>query len=140
MKQYQNDAIAMMRRLAPPMKSVSDDVLLAWVELAEMLIACESKFGDDFYKALALFALHMMLAGGAYKGDDEDIDSYSTRLTSYTLSGEFSQTFAAVSESSSLSGWLASTPWGNMYRMMLRKAGGGFGLMVGGGQSRGCCR
>lgn len=131
------EVVTYIGRLAPPMKGVDPDLLSAWVELAEMFV-CNKRFGDDQVKALALYTMHLMVLDGAMKQDGESIASYSRRIASFSLSGEFSQTFTEVSSNAS-SDPLSQTPWGKMYKILLRKKGGGFGIITGahGGCHRG---
>ena len=127
-----DEVIAKMRALAPPLTKVSDDILTAWLTLATEFV-CTSKFGDSINTALALMTMHLMFLDGAMKQENESVDSYSRRVASFTLSGEFSQTFDRVSESTDNE--LLSTPWGKMYWRMLKMRGGGFGLIT----ARGRC-
>lgn len=130
-----SEVIEQMRALAPALKSVSDETLTVWVSLAEEFV-CSKRFGDAYVKALALYTMHLMFADGAMKSEKESVTSYSRRVTQYTLSGEFSMSYGAVSSDASATG-LNSTPWGKMYKILNRKKGGGFGLMVG---AHGGCR
>lgn len=116
-------------KLAPPMRDVSPALLHAWVELATDFV-CERRFGDKYERALALYTLHLMTLDGAMKQEGESVDSYSRRLSSFSLSGEFSQSFDRVSNDSSGKA-IRQTPWGKMYEALNRKRGGGFGLVSG---------
>ena len=127
--------INFMRALVPALKSVPNETINVWIDLAKLFV-CDGRFGEDGYKAIALYALHLMLADGALKGESEGLDSYSQRMASYSLSGEFSITYASGSGASSST--LRSTPWGNMYLNLLRKKGGGFGLVTSAGRGCGC--
>lgn len=118
-----------IRAIAPPMKAVSNEILVAWIELAELYV-CRSRFGDQYPQALALYTLHLMALDGAMKQDGESADSYSRRVASFTLNGEFSQTFDRVSNDTSGKA-IRQTPWGKMYEQLNRKRGGGFGLVSG---------
>lgn len=131
----QDEAVERIKKIAPPMKKVDPDLLVAWVEMAEIFV-CEDKFGTLYPKALALYALHIMTLEGAMKQEGETVDSYSRRLMSFSLSGEFSQTYGAVS-SDTAGKSINRTPWGKMYMTLLRMKGGGFGLITSG---RGGCR
>lgn len=130
-----DDIIDQIIRLAPPMSGVSRDLISAWVEMAEMLI-CSDRFGADYNKAVALFTLHLMTLDGMVRQEGETLGSYSQRVTSFSLSGEFSKSYA-YSNTSGTGSVLSSTPFGNLYKMLLRKKGGGFGLIS---VARGCCR
>jgi hypothetical protein len=127
------DVIDKMRSLAPPLKEVPEELLTAWVVLAEEFV-CASKFGDSIITALALMTMHLMFLDGAMKQEGESVESYSQRVSSFTLTGEFSQTFDRVSSASDNE--MLSTPWGKMYWRMLKMRGGGFGLMTAGGLHR----
>ena len=78
--------------------------------------------------------MHLMFLDGAMKQEGESVESYSQRVASFTLTGEFSQTFDRVSSASDNE--MLSTPWGKMYWRMLKMRGGGFGLMTAGGLHR----
>lgn len=121
-------------KLAPPMKGLDPDLLAAWVELAELFV-CPNRFGDKYVNAMALYTMHLMTLDGAMKQDGESISSYSQRITSFSLSGEFSQSFGQVTSNTDGS-TLSQTPWGKMYRILLRKKGGGLGILT---ASRGGC-
>lgn len=116
-------------KLAPPMREVSPALLDAWVELARDFV-CERRFGDRYERALALYTLHLMTLDGAMKQEGESVESYSRRVASFSLSGEFSQTFDRLSGDQSGNA-LRQTPWGKMYEVLNRKKGGGFGLVSG---------
>ncbi|WP_236528161.1 DUF4054 domain-containing protein, partial [Escherichia coli] len=79
-----------------------------------------SRFGDSYYKALALYTLHLMVLDGAMKQDGDSVESYSQRVSSFSLTGEFSQTFDRVS-SDSTGKEIRQTPWGKMYEILLKK-------------------
>lgn len=124
--------IAFMRSLVPALSVVPDERIDVWVDLARLYV-CESKFGSDSDRAVGLYALHLMLYDGAFKAAGESLDSYGKRMASYSLSGEFSISYDTQSAAS---GDLSSSQFGRMYRSLLRKKGGGFGLItsaVGGG-------
>lgn len=121
--------IEQMRILAPALKTVDPDTLKAWIALAEMFV-CESRFGAQYDKALALYTMHLMFLDGAMKAESESLSSYSRRVTSYTLSGEFSMTYGAVSQNSDGRS-ISQTPWGKMYDLLNKKKGGGFGIITG---------
>lgn len=123
------DVIDKMRSLAPPLKKVPDELLTAWVVLAEGFV-CKSRFGDSIVTAIALMTMHLMFLDGAMKQEGESLESYTQRVASFTLTGEFSQTFDRVSASSDNE--MLSTPWGKMYWRMLKMRGGGFGLLTAG--------
>lgn len=129
------DIIEQIHKLAPPMREVDEGLLLAWVELAQEFV-CRHRFKDAYAKAVALYALHLMTLDGAMKQEGESVDSYSKRVASFTLSGEFSQTFDRVSADNS-GKQIRQTPWGKMYEVLNRKRGGGFGLVTG-FRRRGC--
>ena len=131
-----DDVIVQIIKLAPPMKQVDPELLVAWIELAESFV-CEKRFKTDYNKALALYTLHLMTLDGAMKQDGESVESYSRRVASFSLSGEFSQTFDRVSADSS-GKEIRQTPWGKMYEVLNRKKGGGFGLVSGLRRRRGC--
>lgn len=121
-------AYQFMIALAPALKRVDKDQIMAFVLLASDFV-CKSRFGEKYHRALALYTLHCMFLDGALKEESEGIEEYSRRIASFTLTGEFSQTFAAVSENADNS--ITSTPWGKQYRVLLMKCGGGFGLIAG---------
>ena len=118
-----------IQRLAPPMKAVNVEIIAAWIDLASEFVS-PSRFGDAYYKALALYTLHLMALDGAMKQEGENVESYSRRVASFSLTGEFSQTFDRVSADSS-GKTIRQTPWGKMYELLLKKKGGGFGLISG---------
>lgn len=126
--------IAQMRRLVPALKKVSDETLTAWVEMADMFV-CRKTFKDNYVKALALYTLHLAFLDGALKGEEESLDSYSRRVASFALTGEFSQTFAEVTKNNT-DNPLLSTPWGKMFDTLNRRKRGRFALMTG---ARGGC-
>ena len=131
-----NDAIlAFMRSLVPALKAVDDEAINVWIDLARLYV-CESKFGADKDKAVGLYALHLMIADGAFKGENVSMEAYSRRMASHSLSGEFSITYDTKSAAS---GDLSSSQFGRMYKALLRKKGGGFGLITSaGGGGCGC--
>lgn len=135
MNDYQ-EILVIMRRLAPPLNSVPDELLTAWVELASMFV-CGHKFKDKYPQALALYTMHLMFLDGAMKTEDEDVESYSRRTTEYSLSGEFTERFASISSENQSGKVIRSTPWGKMYEILNKKMGGGFGLITG---FKGGCR
>ena len=116
-------------KLAPPMREVDPALLYAWVELATDFV-CQHRFGDKYERALALYTLHLMTLDGAMKQDGESVESYSRRVASFSVSGEFSQTFDRVSNDQSGKA-IRQTPWGKMYEQLNRIKGGGFGLVSG---------
>lgn len=118
-----------IRAIAPPMKGVQDEIIVAWIELAELYV-CKKRFGDKYAQAMALYTLHLMTLDGAMKQDGESVDSYSRRVASFSLTGEFSQTFDRISNDTSGKA-IRQTPWGKMYEALNRKCGGGFGLVSG---------
>ena len=117
-------------RLAPPMKQVDPMLIEAWIELAREMV-CAKRFKSSYNKALALYTLHLMTLDGAMKQEGDGVDSYSQRVSSFSLNGEFSQTFDRVSASDSSEKQIRQTPWGKMYETLNRKYGGGFGLISG---------
>lgn len=131
-----NDAIlAFMHSLVPALKAVDDEAINVWIDLARLYV-CESKFGADKDKAVGLYALHLMIADGAFKGENASMEAYSRRMASHSLSGEFSITYDTQSAAS---GDLSSSQFGRMYKALLRKKGGGFGLITSaGGGGCGC--
>lgn len=116
-------------KLAPPMRDVSPAIVYAWIELAQDFV-CQKRFGERYERALALYTLHLMALDGAMKQEGDSVESYSRRVASFALSGEFSQTFDRVSNDTS-GNQLRQTPWGKMYEALNRKKGGGFGLISG---------
>ncbi|QBQ80857.1 hypothetical protein MM01_00022 [Escherichia phage vB_EcoS_MM01] len=127
--------IAFMRSLVPALSAVPDETIDVWVDLARLYV-CESKFGIDSDRAVGLYALHLMLSDGAFKASGESLDSYGKRMASYSLSGEFSISYDTQSAAS---GDLSSSQFGRMYKALLRKKGGGFGLITSaGGGGCGC--
>ena len=118
-----------IQRLAPPMKEVDVEVIVAWVDLASEFVN-PSRFGKSYFKALALYTLHLMTLDGAMKQEGESVESYSRRTASFSLTGEFSQTFDRVSSDNSGKA-IRQTPWGKMYELLLKKKGGGFGIISG---------
>lgn len=131
----ESEVLSIMRKLAPALKRVENETLSAWIALAEMFV-CEHKFGDKYNYAIALYTMHLMFLDGAMKGEKESIENYSRRVTSYSLSGEFSTSYGAVTQNQSGRS-INSTPWGKMYDVLNKKKGGGFGLISG---IRGCGR
>ena len=123
------DVIDQIVKLAPPFAEVDPALLQAWIELAEEFV-CKKRFKDSYTKAVALYTLHLMTLDGAMKQEGESVESYSQRVASFSLTGEFSQTFDRVSSDSS-GKEIRQTPWGKMYEALNRKRGGGFGLVTG---------
>lgn len=123
------EIVEQIQKIAPPMKQIDPDLLTAWIELAEEFV-CKKRFKDSYTKAVALYTLHLMTLDGAMKQEGESVESYSQRVASFSLSGEFSQTFDRVSADSS-GKEIRQTPWGKMYEALNRKRGGGFGLVTG---------
>lgn len=123
------DVIDQIVKIAPPFAEVDPALLQAWVELAEEFV-CKKRFKDSYTKAVALYTLHLMTLDGAMKQEGESVESYSQRVASFSLTGEFSQTFDRVSSDSS-GKEIRQTPWGKMYEALNRKRGGGFGLVTG---------
>lgn len=126
-EQDKQEAIEIMRKLVKSLASFEDETLDVWVETAAMFV-CSDKFGENFSRALALYTLHLMFLDGAFK-ETTDIEEYSRRVASFSLSGEFSQTFATTTADTSGNS-LRGTPWGKMYEMLNKKMGGGFGLIT----------
>lgn len=116
-------------KLAPAFRKVDPELIAAWVELAQDFV-CKKHFKDKYNRAVALYTLHLMTLDGAMKEEGESIESYSQRVSSFSLTGEFSQTFDRVSADSS-GKTIRQTPWGKMYELLLKKKGGGFGLISG---------
>lgn len=123
-------------KLAPPMQQVDPDLIVAWIELAKEFV-CKKRFKNSYPKAVALYTLHLMTLDGAMKQEGESVESYSRRVASFALTGEFSQTFDRISSDTS-GKQIRQTPWGKMYEVLNRKHGGGFGLVT--GLRRRCCR
>ncbi|QXV79367.1 head-tail adaptor protein [Escherichia phage FritzSarasin] len=136
--EFYTDAEIMQQivKLAPPMQQVDPDLIVAWIELAKEFV-CKKRFKNSYPKAVALYTLHLMTLDGAMKQDGESVESYSRRVASFTLTGEFSQTFDRISSDTS-GKQIRQTPWGKMYEVLNRKHGGGFGLVT--GLRRRCCR
>lgn len=116
-------------KLAPPFSKVDPDLLTTWIELAQEFVS-QKRFGKSYTKAVALYTLHLMTLDGAMKQENESISTYSYRIASYSMDGEFSQSFDRVCESDSEND-LLHTPWGKMYQKLRRMKGGGFALMTG---------
>lgn len=125
-----------IRKLAPPFRQIPDELITAWIELAEMFV-CEHRFKDKYPKAMALYTLHLMTLDGAMRPESESVESYSRRMTEFSLSGEFSQKFESIGESNASGKAIRSTPFGKMFEILNKKMGGGFGLIT--GKTRGCC-
>lgn len=136
--EFYTDAEIMQQivKLAPPMQQVDPDLIVAWIELAKEFV-CKKRFKNSYPKAVALYTLHLMSLDGAMKQEGESVESYSRRVASFTLTGEFSQTFDRISSDTS-GKQIRQTPWGKMYEVLNRKHGGGFGLVT--GLRRRCCR
>lgn len=136
--EFYTDAEIMQQivKLAPPMQQVDPDLIVAWIELAKEFV-CKKRFKNSYPKAVALYTLHLMTLDGAMKQECESVESYSRRVASFTLTGEFSQTFDRISSDTS-GKQIRQTPWGKMYEVLNRKHGGGFGLVT--GLRRRCCR
>lgn len=136
--EFYTDAEIMQQivKLAPPMQQVDTDLIVAWIELAKEFV-CKKRFKNSYPKAVALYTLHLMTLDGAMKQEGESVESYSRRVASFTLTGEFSQTFDRISSDTS-GKQIRQTPWGKMYEVLNRKHGGGFGLVT--GLRRRCCR
>ena len=124
-----NQVVEQMRKLVPALNNVPDETLFAWVELADLFV-CKKTFKDAYIKALSLYTLHLAFLDGALKGEDEDLESYSRRVTSFSLNGEFSQTFGEVTKNQS-GDTLLSTPWGKMFEKLKSMRRGRFALMTG---------
>lgn len=136
--EFYTDAEIMQQivKLAPPMQQVDPDLIVAWIEIAKEFV-CKKRFKNSYPKAVALYTLHLMTLDGAMKQEGESVESYSRRVASFTLTGEFSQTFDRISSDTS-GKQIRQTPWGKMYEVLNRKHGGGFGLVT--GLRRRCCR
>lgn len=135
MNEDQIKTLGFMRQLAPALKKVEDEVFTAWIVLSESFV-CKSKFGNDYYKALALYTMHLMFLDGAMKGENESLENYSRRVTSFSLSGEFSTGYGSVTQNTD-GRQITQTPWGKMFDVLNKKKGGGFGL-ISGIRKRGC--
>lgn len=116
-------------KLAPAFRKVDPELIAAWIELAQDFV-CKKHFKDKYDRAVALYTLHLMTLDGAMKEEGESVESYSQRVSSFSLTGEFSQTFAKVSDDTS-GNQMRQTPWGKMYEVLNKKKGGGFALMTG---------
>lgn len=121
--------VEQMRKLVPALRKIPDETLFAWVEMADMFV-CKKTFKDDYIKALALYTLHLAFLDGALKGENEALDSYSRRVTSFSLTGEFSQTFGEVTKNQS-GNVMLSTPWGKMFEQLKARRRGRFALLTG---------
>lgn len=137
MNEDQTKALEFMCQLAPALKKVDPEIFLAWMVLAESFV-CKNKFGKDYYKALALYTMHLMFLDGAMKGENESLGNYSRRVTSFSLSGEFSTGYGYVTQNTD-GRQITQTPWGKMFDVLNKKKGGGFGL-ISGIRTRGCLR
>lgn len=124
-----NEIVQQIYKLAPAFKTLDPELLSAWIELAEEFV-CRNHFKDSYAKGVALYTLHLMTLDGAMKQEGESVESYSQRVSSFALSGEFSQTFAKVSDDTSGKA-IRQTPWGKMFEVLNKKKGGGFGLTTG---------
>jgi hypothetical protein len=124
-----NEIVQQIYKLAPAFKTIDPELLSAWIELAEEFV-CKNHFKDSYAKGVALYTLHLMTLDGAMKQEGESVESYSQRVSSFSLSGEFSQTFAKVSDDTSGKA-IRQTPWGKMFEVLNKKKGGGFGLTTG---------
>lgn len=136
MENIEEQILAEIRKLAPPFRQIADELIIAWIELAEMFV-CKHRFKDKYPKAMALYTLHMMTLDGAMRPESESVESYSRRMTEFSLSGEFSQKFDSISKANSSGKEIRSTPFGKMFEILNKKMGGGFGLIT--GKTRGCC-
>lgn len=116
-------------KLAPPMKQIDPDLMVAWIELAKEFV-CKKRFKESYPKAVALYTLHLMTLDGAMKQEGESVESYSRRVASFSLTGEFSQTFDRITNDARGKS-IRQTPWGKIYESLNRKHGGGFGLISG---------
>lgn len=124
-----NEIVKQIYKLAPAFKTLDPELLSAWIELAEEFV-CKNHFKDSYAKGVALYTLHLMTLDGAMKQEGESIESYSQRVSSFALIGEFSQTFAKVSDDT-IGKAIRQTPWGKMFEVLNKKKGGGFGLTTG---------
>lgn len=134
-KKMNEEVIAYMRLLYPPLKSQPDDVLNAWVEVAKLFV-CYERFGDKAVQALAFYTLHLVSQDIALKSEGDSTQSSSERVQSYSLSGEYTITYDTSTAATSSSD-LSSSSWGKLYLSLYRKKLGGWGLIMGSG--RGCC-
>lgn len=119
--------------LASPYKKIDKDLIIPWIQVS-MSLVCERTFGKDYNRAVALYTLHCLSRSGAFLQPNESVTGYTQRIQSFSLSGEFSQTFATVASSGTKE--IKSTSWGLLYWSLKRKKGGGFGLITTG---RGGC-
>jgi hypothetical protein len=124
-----NEIVQQIYKLAPAFKTLDPELLSAWIELAEEFV-CRNHFKDSYAKGVALYTLHLMTLDGAMKQEGESVESYSQRVSSFALIGEFSQTFAKVSDDT-IGKAIRQTPWGKMFEVLNKKKGGGFGLTTG---------
>lgn len=136
MENIEEKTLDEIRKLAPPFRQIPDELIIAWISLAEMFV-CEHRFKDKYPKALALYTLHLMTLDGAMRPESESVESYSRRMTEFSLSGEFSQKFESISKQNDSGKTIRSTPFGKMFEILNKKMGGGFGLIT--GKTRGCC-
>lgn len=136
MENIEEKTLEEIRKLAPPFRQIPDDLIIAWISLAEMFV-CEHRFKDKYPKALALYTLHLMTLDGAMRPESESVESYSRRMTEFSLSGEFSQKFESISKQNNSDKTIRSTPFGKMFEIFNKKMGGGFGLIT--GKTKGCC-
>lgn len=130
------EVIAYMRTLYPPLKSQSDDVLNAWIEVAKLFI-CLDKFGDKQVQALAFYTLHLLSQDIALKTENDSSQTSSERVKSYSLSGEYTISYDTSTAAASSSNLEASS-WGKLYIDLMRRKVGRWGLITSGGS--GCCR
>ena len=72
------------------------------------------------------------------KGENESLENYSRRVTSFSLSGEFSTGYGSVTQNTD-GRQITQTPWCKMFDVLNKKKGGGFGL-ISGIRARGCVR
>lgn len=130
------EVIAYMRTLYPPLINQPDDVLNAWVEVAKLFV-CYERFGNQQVQALAFYTLHLLSQDIALKSANDSSQTSSDRVKSYSLSGEYTITYDTSTAAASSSD-LSSSSWGKLYLALYRKKLGGWGLIMG-GRKVGCC-
>lgn len=130
------EVITYMRTLYPPLISQPDEVLNAWIEVAKLFV-CFEQFGDKRVQALAFYTLHLLSQDIALKTQNDSTQASSERVKSYSLSGEYTITYDTSTAAKSSSD-LSASSWGKLYLALLRKKGGGWGLVTASGKA-GCC-
>lgn len=116
-------ALEIFRIIAPGYSAVSDDIVQGYIDIASLFV-CVNRFGDAYQVALAYMAAHIMQSPGGY---GQNGSSYQGQLTSFSADG---LSFSYASVDSSSTSYMSGTSFGTLYQMLLRKAGGGFGIMT----------